>query len=509
MVVDMKESRPNILYLMCDQFRFDCISALGNSHILTPNLDRLVKRGVSYENAYSTCPVCIPARYSIRTGRESYATGCYCNEKPIVPRGKEGTEVEDWTGPYLARTLTGLGYRTFGIGKFHTFPDPYEELGYEVQIHTEEMWDTPGLRSRDGFASYIEKEHPEYSHIEQLHGERTNMYYVPQLSPFPAEHTVEGFVAKKTVEQLDNPDTRPYFGFVSFVGPHPPCAPPIPYNRMYDPDGMENPCKGSIEDDHFDEQIPWMNYIIYADETNDAWARNLRTRYFGEITYIDSCIGKILDAVEAREDAENTLICFFADHGDMLGDHQAWQKECFYEPSVKIPFLVSYPPLFAANTKSQDLVSLTDVFGLATKLAGKLDTRDGIDICQSKREFLFSFYGRPETRRFKVMVRYENWKYIFMANGNREQLFDLSKDPKEMQNLAKERRDIAQALRAKVAEKCASEPDLQGMVADNDLVSYPFEARPLGRLHQFAFSRNITNFIVPSGKSYMSEAMPN
>lgn len=505
----MKKSRPNILYLMCDQFRYDCIAALGNSTISTPNLDRLVKRGVSFENAYSTCPVCIPARYSIRTGRESYSTGCYCNEKPITPKGKTGAKVEDWTGPYLAKELTALGYRTFGIGKFHTFPEVYEELGYELQIHTEEMWDTPQLRARDGFSSYIEKEHPEYKHIEQLHGERTNMYYVPQISPFPAEHTVEGFVAKKTVEQLEKKDTRPYFGFVSFVGPHPPCAPPIPFNRMYDPDGMENPYRGSVEDDHFDEQIPWMNYIIYADEINDAWARNLRTRYFGEITYIDSCIGKILDAVEERADADNTMICFFADHGDMLGDHQAWQKESFYESSVKVPFIVSYPPFFEMDTRSKDLVSLTDLFGLATKMAGKLDIRDGIDLLQAKREYLFSFYGRPETRRFKVMVRNGNWKYIFMANGNREQLFDLEADPLEMRNLVKEKPETALILRSKIAEECASHPDLQGMVKDNDLISYSFEARKLGRLHQFAFSRNITDFTVPSGKGFMSEALPN
>jgi choline-sulfatase len=278
---------------------------------------------------------------------------------------------------------------------------------------------------------------------------------------------------------------------------------------MYDPDGMENPCKGTIENDHFDEQIPWMNYIIYADEINDAWARNLRTRYFGEITYIDTCIGKILDAVEEREDADNTMICFFADHGDMLGDHQAWQKECFYEPSVKIPFIVSYPSLFERNTRSKDLVSLTDLFGLATSLAGKRDLRDGIDLVQNRREFLFSFYGRPETRRFKVMVRSGNWKYIYMANGNREQLFDLDTDSQEMINLLQKEAEVAKVLRKKAVEKCMVEPDLQCMVKDNDFVGYSFEARPLGRLHQFAFSRNITNFTVPSGKGFMSEALPN
>lgn len=494
---------------MCDQFRYDCIRALGNSPLQTPNLDRLVKRGVSYEQAYSSCPVCIPARYSIRSGLEAYTMGCYCNEQPIAPRGKEGCRVDDWSGAYLPKTMTELGYRTFGIGKFHTFPDQYEPLGYEVHIHTEEMWDSPELREKDGFAKYISEEHPEYAYVEQMHGERTNMYYAPQVSSFPAEHTVEAFVAKKTIEQLQVEDARPFFGLVSFIGPHPPCAPPIPYNRYYDPDGMNNPVKGTVEDDHIDEQIPWMNYIVYADEINDAWARNLKTRYYGEITYIDSCIGKILDAVEQREDENNTMICFFADHGDMLGDHHAWQKECFYEPSVKIPFIVSYPPLFAPNTRSQDLVSLTDLFGLATKLAGKRELRDGIDIVEDTREFLFSFYGRPKTRRFKVMVRYKQYKYIFMANGGREQLFDLEQDPNELYNLAQKQREIASLLQEKVLQKCKEETDLQCMVHTDKLVTYSFEARPLSRLHQFDFSSGVTGFIVPSDSNYMSDAHPN
>ncbi len=505
----MKETRPNILYIMCDQFRYDCIAAGGNKIIRTPNIDRIAKRGVSYTNAYSPCPVCIPARYSIRTGRESSNTGCYCNEEPLLPEEKSGESIEEWTGPFLARTLSGLGYRTFGIGKFHTFPDQYENLGYESHIHTEEMWEDEEHRNKDGFMQFLTNKHPEFTYLEQLHGERTNMYYVPQLSSLPAEYTVESFVADRTIEELRVKDERPYFGMVSFIGPHPPCAPPIPYNRMYDPDGMSNPVIGNIEDDHYDEQIPWMNSIIYADEINNAWARNLKTRYYGEISYIDWCIGKILDEVEKRPDAENTMICFFADHGDMLGDHHGWQKETFYEASVKIPFIVSYPPMIAGDTISHDLVNLTDLFGLATRLAGKIDVRDGIDILSEKREYLYALYGRPNTRQFKIMVRHSNWKYIYMANGGREQLFCLDKDPQEMTNLIESESEIAKKLRLKAIEKCINEPDIACMVANGEMKAFPFESRPLGRLHQFAFSRGVTDFIVPSGKGFISEALPN
>ncbi|MBB6481158.1 sulfatase family protein [Spirochaeta isovalerica] len=505
----MSDKKPNILYIMCDQFRYDAIAALGNSTIRTPNLDRLVERGVSYSNAYSPCPVCIPARYSIRTGRDSFTTGCYSNELPRNTSGHEVYAMEDWTGEFLPRTMSRLGYRTFGIGKFHTYPDQYEVLGYETHIHTEEMWDDHELRDRDGFARFLTEEHPEFNYLEQLHGERTNMYYAPQLSSLPAHLTVEGFVADKTIEQLKVEDDRPYFGLVSFIGPHPPCAPPIPYNRMYDPDGMSNPVKGRLEDDHLDEQIPWMNYIVYADEINDAWARNLKTRYYGEISYIDDCIGRILDEVEKRPDADDTLICFFTDHGDMLGDHHAWQKECFYEASVKIPFLLSYPGRLKGNSQCDDLVSLTDLFGLATKVGGAMETRDGIDILDDKRDVLYAFHGRPGARQFKLMVRHKNWKYIYMANGGREQLFDLESDPDEMTNLAGEDSEILNALRSKAVEKCLVERDLNCMVDQGRMKGLPFEARPLGRLHQFAFSKGITEFIVPSGNNFISESLPN
>ncbi|HKL58182.1 MAG TPA: sulfatase-like hydrolase/transferase [Sphaerochaeta sp.] len=503
----MNSKKPNILYMMCDQFRFDCIAALGNAKISTPNLDRLVRRGISFDNAYSPCPVCVPARYTIRSGSEPYSTGCYCNEEPQRPKGKEGEHVEEWTGPFLARTLAANEYRTFGIGKFHTYPEVYEDVGFEVHLHTEEMWDDVGLKEKDAFYSYLAEEHPEFTYLEQLHGERTNMYYMPQLSSLPKEHTVEAFVARKAVEQIEAQDTRPFFGFVSFIGPHPPCAPPIPYNRMYDPDGMDNPVVGPVEDDHLDEQIPWMNSLIYADEINDAWARNFKTRYYGEISYIDSCIGSILDAVEKLPDADNTLICFFADHGDMCGDHHAWQKECFYEGSVRIPFLLSYPRMLGKNERNTNLVSLTDLFALATSVAGCKEVRDGIDILLDQRKELFSYYGRPRSQQFKVMLRWEEWKFIYMANGGRQQLFNLSEDPLEMKNLVGRWPGLVDAMTKRVVQKFSQEEELRCMVSEGALVSYPFEARPLQRLHQFDFSQDITDFSMGSGAHFMSEAV--
>jgi choline-sulfatase len=565
--------QPNILFIMTDQQRFDTIASLGNEQIYTPNLDRLVRRGVTFTNAYSPCPVCVPARYAIRTGCEPPTTRSFTNGIARPAPGQAAT-MEGRCGPYLARTMRQLGYRTFGIGKFHSQPWD-EDLGFEAHLHSEELYGTADQRSRDAYAGWIAREHPEFDYIEALMGERTEMYYMPQVSPLPAELTVERWAADRAVEQIAADDGRPYFGFVSFIGPHPPFAPPVPFNRMYDPDRMPNPVRGDLAVDHMDEQIPWMNQIIWAEDINDSHARVLKARYYGEISYIDDCLGRILDAVEARgastssapvsstrpelvegskgsdasagsapvsstrpelvegskgADAANTIICFFTDHGDHLGDHHAWQKESFFEASCHIPFLVSWPARLPADMQRAELVSLVDLFGIATgaAMAGQRPTtndrwlpaaelRDGIDLLgvlagtAQPREFLTSMYGEPGTPLFKIMVRQGPWKYIFLANGGREQLFNVVEDPQELHNqLAAPTRlqisllsedqpaseapvSVAQRLRRLAVQRCRV-PGAAAALQGDDLRAFPYRERPRDRIYQFDRSRGVTGF---------------
>lgn len=491
-------NRPNILFLMCDQFRFDCIHALGNQSIRTPNLDRLVARGVTCTNAYSACPVCVPARLTVRTGCESAHTGCYENEAP-VPMDGQDEMISGRCGKYLAQTLKENGYRTFGVGKFHAHPDPYEDLGYENQQLTEEIM-MKDDRSRDAFASFIDREHPEFSYLEQLHGERTEMYYMPQTSPLPASLTVESFVADRVIEQLRVQDQRPYFAFASFIGPHPPCAPPIPYNRMYNPDRMENPIRGNRGTDLMDEQLVYMNHAIWADEINDFQARVLKCRYYGEISYIDEQIGRILDEVERRGDADNTLICFFADHGDHLGDHHSWQKESYFEQSCHVPFLLSWPEKYAAGSTFGGLISLTDLFGIATTAAGCQELRDGEDILGMlsgripEREAFVAVYGRPGTRRFKCMVRWGDYKYIYLANGGMEQLFQLKNDPHELKNLVEEGHEPACSYLRQLAvehlDRTGWQAALETEGGEKRLKKFSLSYRPATRIRQFGIEEN-------------------
>jgi arylsulfatase len=493
----MSLTRPDILFIMTDQQRFDTIAALGNPRIYTPNLDRLVRRGLTFSRAYSTCPVCVAARYTIRTGCEPPTTRVFSNSPP-KPVAGQPLQMEARCGPYLGRVMSGLSYRTFGIGKFHTAPWN-EDLGYETFLRSEETYNAM-TREGDNYAGWLSRQHPEFNFLEHLMGERTEMYYIPQRSPLPAELGVESWATDRAVEQIARgDDDRPYFGFISFVGPHPPLAPPIPFNRMYDPDRMPDPVLGKIEQDHLDEEIPFMQYAIWADAINAPLARIVKARYYGEISYIDFSLGKILDCVEASPNSENTLICFFSDHGDLLGDHHGWQKQNFFASSCRIPFLLSWPAQLPMNVSREELISLADLFGIATSAAGTCELREGMNVLGilrgefAPRPFLVGMAELPGSPFFKVMVIKDEWKYIFMANGRREQLFDLKQDPHELSNRAHDTPEIRKNLYALAVARCGVR-GAQDALEGDELRSFPYRERRRQRIYQFDRSKGVKGF---------------
>jgi arylsulfatase len=493
----MSLSRPDILFIMTDQQRFDTIAALGNSHIYTPNLDRLVRRGVSFSRAYATCPICIAARYTIRTGCEPLTTRAFSNAVP-KPAPGQAAEMEARCGPYLGRTMSRLGYRTFGVGKFHTYPWN-EDVGYETLRRSEETYHPPA-REGDDYGAWLTQKHPAFDFLEQPFGERTEMYYLPQRSPLPAELGVERWVADCAVQEIAKSDkSRPFFGFISFVGPHPPLAPPIPFNRMYDPDRMPDIILGNEEEDHLDEEIPFMRYAVWADAINPALARIVKARYYGEISYLDHCLGQILDAVEARPNPENVLICFFSDHGDLMGDHHGWQKQNFFESACRVPLLLSWPAVLAGGSVRNELLSLADLFGIATEAAGECDVREGTDVLKmlrgevAPREYLVGLIEIPGSQNFKIMVVTDEWKYIFMANGGREQLFNLKRDPNELSNCVGSSPRVRDDLYALAVQACKAPVATDALDGDK-LRAFPFRERPRTRIYQFDRSRGVVGF---------------
>src|SRR5436190_118621 len=414
----MPASRPDILFIMTDQQRFDTIAAIGNSHIHTPNMDRLVRKGISFSSAYATCPVCVAARYTIRTGCEPATTRVFTNAKANAVAG-QAVEMEARCGPYLGRTMSRLGYRSFGVGKFHTNPWN-EDLGFETLWRCEETY-------------------------------------------------------------------------------HPPLAPPIPFNRMYNPDRLPEAILGNIEEDHLDEEIPFMRHAIWADAINPALTKIVKARYYGEVTYLDYCLGRILDAVETQPNSENVLICFFSDHGDLLGDHHGWQKQNFFEAACRVPLLLSWPAALPAGTKRTEFISLADLFGIATGAADACEMREGIDVLKmlrgesARRQVLIGMVEVPGSHDFKIMVLTDEWKYIFMANGGREQLFNRKKDPNELSNCISSSSAIRSDLYA-LAVKACRVPGATDALDGNKLRAFPYRQRPPTRIYQFDRSRGVVGF---------------
>ena len=164
-----------------------------------------------------------------------------------------------------------------------------------------------------------------------------------------------------------------------------------------------------------------------------------------------------------------------------------------------MPFLLSWPARLAADERRADLVCLTDLFGIATGAAGQTDTRDGTDVLgmlegtAPAREVLIGYYGTPGTRLFKVMVREGPWKYIYMANGGREQLFNLEEDPHELRQRVDDCSAVAKGLR-EAATAALNTPNAVRALEDGKLKRFSFEARPLQRIYQFDRSRGVTGF---------------
>jgi choline-sulfatase len=272
---------------------------------------------------------------------------------------------------------------------------------------------------------------------------------------------------------------------------------------MYDPDEMSSPVRGDVDVDHMDEQIPWMNHLIWASDgdepVDDLRIRTLRARYYGEISYIDQCLGRVLNALEERGERENTVVCFFSDHGEHLGDHHAWQKESFFEQSANVPFVLSWPSELPTGERTDELVCLTDLFGIATRAAGDAETRDGIDVLGllhgevEPRARLFGYYGEPGTHQFKTMAREGDWKYIWLANGDREQLFNLADDPDELVNRVDDDPDIAACLRS-AAIRDLRDHGLTEVLRDDCLDGFPFSARDRDRIHQLASWKGVDGF---------------
>lgn len=434
MTEDRARQRPNILLIMADQFRADAISAArlagGESDptLQTPNLDRLCAEGVRFARAYTESPVCVSARATTLTGLLPHRNKVFDNGYRLDPRF-----------PTLPALLRERGYHCQAIGKMH-FSPVREHHGMHRLWLSEEI---PRSPEDDEFLQDLLASG--FGHVEEPHGARHEMYYIPQVSPLPEALHTTAWTGNKTVQYLheraalagSDTGAAPFFCWTSFIKPHPPFDPPVPWHTLYRPTDLPlgTPIRTDGEPDRHTYYHRTQNRFKWTDFQPEAnLLRIMRAYYAACVSFVDQWVGAILDTLETLGLRENTLVLFVADHGEYLGDHYAFGKRGYHDPPSRIPFILSWPGSAPQGEVRHDLTGLADVLPTCLAAAGDssedgshsaLDT-DGQDLLaiargeRQSRELLFGQLAEGQKALYAAMDA--DWKYIFSAPDNREYL---------------------------------------------------------------------------------------
>ncbi|MFH1084670.1 MAG: sulfatase-like hydrolase/transferase, partial [Chloroflexota bacterium] len=354
--------RPNLIFLMPDQLRYDFLSCYGAGFIHTPHMDSLCAQGVRFTRAYSEHPVCVPARVSLMTGLHALKTGVLDNGQFLRPDHR-ACGMDTW--PEL---LGEHGYYTAGIGKMHFYPWD-ARLGYGYRsICEDKRW----IHIRDDYYHFLHARGE-----RKYHGNEHEGYYENRgaiINRLPYELQWDYFVGQEACRFVrEHGSEGPFAMMVGFPGPHCPYDPDPRFLKLFDPEDMPEPAPDAGDTPEIrarniaGNKGPW-NGVDYAVFT-DAHKRKIRAHYGALVKQIDEQVGDILATLRAQGLLENTVIILSADHGDYLGDHNLIGKGQFYEASWHVPMLVRLPWAQGATT-CDDLVTLTDVTGTLLHYGG-------------------------------------------------------------------------------------------------------------------------------------------
>jgi len=370
----MPDERPNILWVCTDQQRYDTLGCYGNEFIDTPTIDGLAAEGVRFERCYSQSPICTPSRASFLTGRYPRTTRIRQNgqnmpdDEVLVPRrltdegylcGLSGklhiaaanSESEDRV-PYMERRIDD-GYADFHWSHSSRHPSPTNEY---LQWLNEQ-----GIDPEEALFSFD----PPYEESGYVFGNVT-----------PEHHQTTWCVEKAITFMEEAADTDdPWLYSVNFFDPHTPFDPPAEYIEPYLEDLEEIPLpnyeRGELEDKPLYHRIPPGDGFMPADEMDEEEHRILRAAYWAMIDLIDDQVERMLEALECTGQRENTVVVFMSDHGELLGDHGIYLKgPFFYEPSIQVPLIVSWPGRIEGGRTSEALVELSDIAPTLLDAAG-------------------------------------------------------------------------------------------------------------------------------------------
>lgn len=446
--------QPNILLIMADQFRGDCLGIAGHPDVKTPYLDTLAAKGTLFENAYSACPSCIAARAGLLTGmsQEHHRRVGY---KDGVPWRYEHT---------LAGELSKAGYYTQCVGKMHV--DPVRSY---MGFHHVELHDGFLHHGRNGDTAYKASQFiaDDYCYwLKDQKGVSADINYSGldcngwAARPFPYEEQFHptNWVTDRSLDFLRRRDPdMPFFLMASYVRPHPPFDAPACYFDMYRSRSLTPPHIGDWEDTKLLKERGRFFDSISGPEDPEMM-REAQVGYYACITHLDHQIGRLLMGLSDHNLMENTVILFVSDHGEELGDHHYFRKALPYEGSSHIPCIISGNPELTGlvpHSVCRNVVELRDIMPTLLEIAGApiLDTVDGKSLLPLTREksprfrrddwaaevgectenFREYLHGEHEfgdlSNHFIVT---ETDKFCWFSKDGREQYFDLEKDPYEL-----------------------------------------------------------------------------
>jgi arylsulfatase len=417
----------NVLMICTDHWSAPLMGCEGHLVIQTPTIDELARNGVRFSNAYTECPVCIPARRTIMTGTTPKSHGDRIFQQKL--------EMPDF--PTLAQTFRNAGYQAYAVGKLHVFPQR-NRIGFDDVILNEEG------RTQYGVVDDYEQFLADKGHVGQLfnHG-MSNNQYVSRPWHLPEELHGTNWTTdqmERTIKRRD--PTRPSFWYVSYAHPHPPLTPLRDYLEMYRNLEMDEPVIGEWAENLDDIPFKLKNGKNIEPQLflNEAIRREAKRAFYALCTHIDHQIRRLIGTLREESLLDDTIILFTADHGDMLGTHNLWAKRSFYDWSARIPMILcgtENETRIKRNTVDARMVGLQDIMPTLLDLCGieVPITVEGLSMIGSeRRDYLYGEEG--EGIKATRMIHDGRFKLIYYSVGNHFQLFDMKKDTSECKNLA-------------------------------------------------------------------------